>query len=138
MLVKIGKHIGFCVYRRSCLLWSPVIVPYSSGGPSIVPIEYSAGYPQYIVPAESLGTDGNKQCGSVLLIVPVAGTYSAGMIDWRIHTGTICSGNRHYCCSWCEQVPVAAVVPALLAGAYYRIPPLYRDRRYWCCWSENK
>ena len=25
MLVKIGKYIGFCVYRRSYLLWSPVI-----------------------------------------------------------------------------------------------------------------
>ena len=25
-LVKIGKHIGFCVYRRSYLLWSHVIV----------------------------------------------------------------------------------------------------------------
>ena len=27
MLVKIGKYIGFCVYRRSYLLWSPVILP---------------------------------------------------------------------------------------------------------------
>ena len=26
MLVKIGEYIGFCVYRRSYLLWSPVIV----------------------------------------------------------------------------------------------------------------
>ena len=26
MLVKIGKYIGFCLYRRSYLLWSPVIV----------------------------------------------------------------------------------------------------------------
>ena len=25
LLVKIGKYIGFCVYRRSYLLWSPVI-----------------------------------------------------------------------------------------------------------------
>jgi len=27
LLVKIGKCIGFCVYRRSYLLWSPIIVP---------------------------------------------------------------------------------------------------------------
>ena len=26
LLVNIGEYIGFCVYRRSCLLWSPVIV----------------------------------------------------------------------------------------------------------------
>ena len=26
MLVKIGKYTGFCVCRRSYLLWSPVIV----------------------------------------------------------------------------------------------------------------
>ena len=25
LFVKIGKYIGFCVYRRSYLLWSPVI-----------------------------------------------------------------------------------------------------------------
>ena len=25
LLVKIGKYIGFCLYRRSYLLWSPVI-----------------------------------------------------------------------------------------------------------------
>ena len=25
LLVKIGNYIGFCVYRRSYLLWSPVI-----------------------------------------------------------------------------------------------------------------
>ena len=24
-MVKIGEYIGFCVYYRSCLLWSPVI-----------------------------------------------------------------------------------------------------------------
>ena len=24
-MVKIGKYIGFCVYRRSYLLWSPVV-----------------------------------------------------------------------------------------------------------------
>ena len=26
MLVNVGKYIGFCVYRRPYLLWSPVIV----------------------------------------------------------------------------------------------------------------
>ena len=26
LLVKIGTYMGFCVYRRSCLLWSPVIL----------------------------------------------------------------------------------------------------------------
>ena len=26
MTVKIGKHIGFCVYHKSYLLWSPVII----------------------------------------------------------------------------------------------------------------
>ena len=26
MLVKIAKYLGFCVYRRSYLLWPPVIV----------------------------------------------------------------------------------------------------------------
>ena len=26
MLVKIGKYIGFCVYRRSYLLWPPEVV----------------------------------------------------------------------------------------------------------------
>ena len=26
LLVKVVKYIGFCVYRRSYLLWSPVIV----------------------------------------------------------------------------------------------------------------
>ena len=46
LLVKIGKYIGFCVYRRSYLLWSPVIMP-------------------------------------------VAAIYSAGMVGWRIYTGTI-------------------------------------------------
>ena len=30
MLVKIAKYIGFCVYRRSYLLWSPVIVGLAS------------------------------------------------------------------------------------------------------------
>ena len=29
--VKIAKHIGFCVYRRSCLLWPPVLVPVLLG-----------------------------------------------------------------------------------------------------------
>ena len=26
LLVKIRKYIGVCVYRRSCLIWSPVLV----------------------------------------------------------------------------------------------------------------
>ena len=25
-MVKIGKYIGFCVYGRSCLLWSPAVL----------------------------------------------------------------------------------------------------------------
>ena len=25
LLVKVAKYIGFCVYRRSYLIWSPVI-----------------------------------------------------------------------------------------------------------------
>ena len=25
MLVKIGKHVDFCVYRRPYLIWSPVL-----------------------------------------------------------------------------------------------------------------
>ena len=30
MLVKIAKYIGFCVYRRPYLLWSPVIARYTA------------------------------------------------------------------------------------------------------------
>ena len=29
--MKIGKYIGFCVYRRSYLLWSPVIIVCDPG-----------------------------------------------------------------------------------------------------------
>ena len=40
LLVKKGKYIGFSVERRSCLLWSPVIVHTSSGseGPYPAPL----------------------------------------------------------------------------------------------------
>ena len=41
LLVKIATYIGFCVYRRSYLIWSPVIV---------VP-QYSAGARQATIPA---------------------------------------------------------------------------------------
>ena len=30
LLVKIAKYVGFCVRRRSYLIWPPVIVKYSS------------------------------------------------------------------------------------------------------------
>ena len=40
MLVKIGKYIGFCVYRRSYLLWSPVIGDRRERGP---PTDFALG-----------------------------------------------------------------------------------------------
>ena len=42
-----------------------------------------------VVPVQSLGTDGSKQFGSVLLIVPIAATYSADIVPGGHDTGTI-------------------------------------------------
>ena len=49
LLVKIAKYIGFCAYRRSYLLWSPVIVPSRvfqkfariSGGFTVKSVEFA-------------------------------------------------------------------------------------------------
>ena len=45
----------------------------------------------YILPVKSLDTEDEiNQCGVVVCrVVPVAAVYSAGIVAWRIRTGTV-------------------------------------------------
>ena len=46
LLAKIGKYIDFCVYRRSYLLWPPVLIAPNCD-PSLSPV---TGVPAYLPP----------------------------------------------------------------------------------------
>ena len=48
LLVKIGKYIGFCVYRRSYLLWFPVI-PYQGMCQATPRALYCTGNGQWVL-----------------------------------------------------------------------------------------
>ena len=95
-----------------------------------MPVEYhSAGCPLYIAPVKSLGTDGtSNRCGNVRSnwCRLVAATYSAGIVGWRIHNGTIEGPLLYYIMNSCDArgavdtrrrppsttQPVAAPAPA--------------------------
>ena len=47
LLVKIAKYVRFCVYRRSYLLWSPVIVFLTVGSSPLLPSGLRYSYLEY-------------------------------------------------------------------------------------------
>ena len=81
MLVKIGKYIGFCVYRRSYLLWSPVII---------------ARKPQIKVSLDSPLTAHHSPCccGCYRSVFSVKMNGNSNNSESRLHGGVIAEERR--------------------------------------------